>query len=68
MAKWLRSLFARVTVKETIIWKYQRNTITGKRRANAKRVEGTLGQPLDIGCLDGGEFNSRPLPAKPPRH
>ncbi len=50
--RWLRSLFAWRTVKDTGVWKYRENAITGRRKAV---WSGGGYQPLDAGFLRPGD-------------
>jgi hypothetical protein len=54
-----RSLFAWETRRDTGVWLYQENTVTGARRI--VRIAGTGYQPCDFKWLDGTCLGAPPL-------
>ncbi|MFN7340224.1 MAG: hypothetical protein ACK5VI_03980 [Opitutia bacterium] len=59
MIRWLRSIFAWETRRDTGVWLYQENTVTGERRIT--RISRCGYQPCDFGWLRQGNFGAPPL-------
>jgi hypothetical protein len=56
MFRWFKSLFAWRTVRDSGVWLYKENTITGRRKA-FRYVQAY--QPLDFDWLEAGTGNSK---------
>ncbi len=61
MIRWLKSLFAWRTVRDTGVWKYQLNEVNGRRRI-VRVVDGGY-QPVDLMWVRTGEWRT---PGPPP--
>lgn len=57
--RWIKSLFAWETRRDTGVWLYQENMVTGARRI--VRIAGSGYQPRDFSWLEGHCRGSMPL-------
>jgi hypothetical protein len=63
--RWVRSLFAWRTIRDTGIWIYQENVVTGERRALRHVGVAKCYQPVAHHWLQGRDWD-QPRPSPPP--
>lgn len=68
MIRWLRSLFAWDEIRNTGVWSYQVNAVTGGRRVR-RRLEFVAGgyQPVDLVWVRTGKWVTAMAPRGPTR-
>lgn len=59
MIRWLRAIFAWETRRDTGVWLYQENAVTGQRRIT--RISPCGYQPSDFGWLKKADSGALPL-------